>query len=223
VKHVIEHGPVFSTLKVTLDQGETVRAEAGAMISMSPSVDLKAKKSAKGIFGSIKAMVGGESFFASEYTATEPSSEVVFAPSSPGDIIHFSLQGQSIFAQSGAYLAGSPGLELSTKGSVRSMISGEGLFLQKITGTGDVWLNSFGAVYEVALAAGQEYVVDTGNMVAYEESVTYTIKKASKGIFSSLASGEGLVCRFAGPGKVWIQTRSIPALASLIQPYLSSR
>lgn len=222
MKFSIEQGPVFSILRVTLGAGEPIRAEAGAMISMSPTVQLQAKTSGKGLFGALGAMVGGEGLFASEYTGTAEGSEVVFGPGGPGDIVHIPVSGSTIFAQSGAYLAGSTSLQLSTQGSFKAMISGEGLFLQKITGSGDLFLTSYGAVLVKELAAGEEYVVDTGNMVAFEESVTYSLSKAAKGLFSTLASGEGLVCRFRGPGKVWMQTRSLSALAHLLAPFFPS-
>jgi uncharacterized protein (TIGR00266 family) len=99
------------------------------------------------------------------------------------------------------------------------MVSGEGLFLQRISGSGDLWLSSYGAVMIKELSVGEEYVVDTGNMIAFDESVTYSINKAAKGLFSSFASGEGLVCRFRGPGRVWIQTRSLGGLAKLLMPF----
>ncbi len=212
----IENQPVFTSLRVKLGNGETIKAEGGAMISMSPNIELKAKTAGKGIGGIFKAAIGGEGLFMSEYTASNGPGEVVLAPSSPGDIIDLNLSGNTVFAQSGAFLAGEGSVTLSTQGSLKAMISGEGLFLQKLSGTGKVFLNSYGAIILKELAAGEAYVVDTGNMVAFEESVTYKIKKASKGIFSSLASGEGLVCEFSGPGKVWLQTRDLKGFAQLL-------
>lgn len=219
MKFSIEQGPVFSILRVILGAGETIRSEAGAMICMSPTVQLQAKTSGKGLFGALGAMAGGEGLFASEYTGTAEGSEVVFAPGGPGDIVHIPVSGKTIFTQSGAYLAGSTSLQLSTQGSIKAMISGEGLFLQKITGSGELFLTTYGAVLVKDLAAGEEYLVDTGNMVAFEESVAYSLAKAAKGLFSTLASGEGLVCRFRGPGKVWMQTRNLGALAHLLAPF----
>lgn len=218
----IENGPVFTTLRLTFAQGETFKAEAGAMVSMSTTIKLEAKTQAKGIFGNIKAMVGGESLFASLFTA-EGAGEVILAPAGPGDIVRLDLSGQTIYTQSGAYLAGSPTLELGTKGSMKALLSGEGLFLSKISGSGTVFFNSYGSVIVKELAAGEKYVVDTGHMVAFEESVNYTVKKASKGLFSTLASGEGLVAEFTGPGKVWIQTRNLSALAAILQQFLPGK
>ena len=219
----IENRPVFTTLSVSLGAGETVRAEAGAMVSMSGNVALKAKSSGKGLFGTLKAAVGGESLFASEFTAEDGPGQLVLAPPTPGDILHFQMQGQNISAQGGAYLAGTADLELSTEGSLRAMVSGEGLFLQKISGSGDLFLSAYGAVFERDLADGETYVVDTGHMVAFESGVTYTINKASKGLFSTVASGEGLVCRFTGPGKVWIQSRNLSGFAALLSKLLPDK
>lgn len=222
MEYLIERSPVFTTLKVTMKAGETFRAEAGAMISMSPSIELQAKSSGKGLLGTLAAAVGGESLFASVYTA-KADGELVLAPPTPGDIIRIDLSGQTVFAQSGAYLAGSPGLEMATQGSLKAMASGEGLFLSKISGNGVVFLNSYGAVYEKAVKPGENYIVDCGHIVAFEAGVTYKIKAAAKGLFSTMASGEGLVGEYSGTGKIWIQTRNLSALAHAISPYITKQ
>ena len=218
----IEHGPVFTFLRVHLDQGEQFRAEAGGMIAMSPTISLEAKSSGKGVFGALKAAVGGESFFASLYTANDGPGEILIAPGAPGDIVQFDLQGETLLAQGGAYLAGSADLQLSAQGSLKGFISGEGLFLQKISGTGTLFLNSYGSIVEKALEPGEVYIVDSGHIVAFQESVTYEVKKAARGIFSSIASGEGLVSHFRGPGKIWIQTRNMSALADMIGKFIQT-
>jgi len=218
----IEHSPVFTSLKILLKQGEQIRAEAGAMVSMSPGIELQAKSSGKGLFGSIAAVVGGESFFASLFTASTDG-ELVLAPGVIGDILKIDLNNSTVLAQSGAYLAGHTSLELSTQGSLRAMISGEGLFLSKISGTGALFLNSYGAVYDKELKAGESYIVDSGHIVAFESGVTFKLKKAAKGLFSTLASGEGLVCEFSGPGKIWIQTRNLQAFASVLSRFLPKK
>jgi uncharacterized protein (TIGR00266 family) len=222
MKTQIENRPVFTTLTVTLDSGESFRAEGGAMVSMSTTVELQSKSTSKGLGGLLKSAVGGEGIFSSEFTASGGSGEVVLAPPTPGDIIEFNLRGQTLFAQSGAYLAGTNGLELGTKGSLKSMLSGEGIFLQTISGTGTVWLSCYGSVYERKLAVGESYTVDTGHMLAFEETMSYTVKKAAKGLFSTLASGEGLVARFEGPGTLYIQSRNLSGFAALLSKLLPS-
>jgi uncharacterized protein (TIGR00266 family) len=215
----IEHGPVFTTLRFTLQKDEQIRAEAGAMVSMSPTIELEAKSAGKGLLGTFKAAVGGEALFASLYTAKE-AGELILAPAAMGDIIKLDLNGNMLFAQSGAYLAGTPGLELSTQGSLKAMISGEGLFLQKISGTGMVFLNSYGQILEKQLQSGEKYIVDTGHIVAFESTVQWQIRKAAKTLLSSIGTAEGLACEYTGPGKIWIQTRNLSALARLLHPLL---
>ena len=113
--YTIENRPVFTTLNVQLAAGETLKAEAGAMVSMSSTIELKSKTTGKGLGGMFKAAIGREGLFSSEFTAVSPG-EVVVAPPVPGDIIDLKISGQTIFCQGGAYLAGSTGLELSTQG-----------------------------------------------------------------------------------------------------------
>lgn len=219
----IENGPIFTTLTVALAAGEKFRAESGAMVSMSPSIELTSRTQGKGLGGMFKAAVGGEGIFASEFVASDGPGEVVLAPATPGDVVEFNLSGQTIFAQGGAYLAGDAGLELGTKGSLKAMLSGEGLFLQTISGSGPVYLACYGAVFTRDLAAGESYIVDTGHMLAFESGVDYRIKTASKGLFSSLTSGEGLVAEFKGPGRLWIQSRNLRGFAALLDKLLPSR
>lgn len=215
----IENGPVFSILRVQMVAGEVIRAEAGAMVSMSPTIELKAKPSGKGVWGTLGAMLGGERMFIMEFTAHQ-AGELVLAPAAPGDIVHVPLQGGSILAQAGAYLAGSSNLQLSVQGSFKAWIGGEGLFLSKISGKGDLFLSSYGAIYQKVLASGETYRVDTGHIVAFDSTVRYDVRKASRGLFSTIASGEWMVCEYTGPGRIWIQTRNVKDLAHLLIPYI---
>ena len=216
----IENQPVFTTLTIAMQQGESFKAEAGAMVAMSTTLEMQAKGSGKGFLGSIKAAIGGEAFFAALYTAEHGTGELVLAPTMPGDVIRFDLQG-TIYAQGGAYLAGDPSLDISTQGSFKALIAGEGLFLSKISGNGTVFLNSYGAIIERELSAGETYKVDTGHIVAFQENVTYKLRKAARGLFSTLASGEGLVCEYTGPGKIWIQTRNLNALGAVLSKFVT--
>lgn len=220
MKFTIEHAPVYSSLRVEMEANERLRAEPGAMLSMSPSIVLQTTTSGKGLFGTFKAAVAGESVFASLYEAQGRRGELVLAPASPGDILQMDLRGETILAQRGAYLAGREDLTISAQGSLKAMMSGEGLFLSRISGSGELFLNSFGAIYSRTLVSGESYIVDSGHMVAYTEGMMLSITKAARGLLTSLASGEGLVCTFTGPGTVWIQTRSAKSLASLLLPFI---
>jgi uncharacterized protein (TIGR00266 family) len=223
MKATIDNRPVFTTLTVTLDGDEAFRAEGGAMVSMSPNVQLASKKQGKGIGGLLKAAVSGEGIFASEFRAEGGPGEVVLAPPTPGDILEFNLDGRTIYAQNGSYLAGAADLELGTKGSLKAMISGEGLFLQTISGHGPLYLSCYGSVFSRTLGAGESYVVDTGHLLAFEEGVEYRVKTVSKGLFSTIASGEGLVAEFSGPGTIWIQSRNLSGFAALLSRLLPDK
>ncbi len=220
MEHEILYRPSFSLLKVTLSPGETVSAEAGAMVSMSSAIELET--SAKGgLFGALKrSVLGGESFFVNAFKATRGPGEVTFAPTLPGDITGLELRGQTLYAQSGAYIASSPDVQVDTKwGGAKTFFSREGFFLLKISGAGHVFLSSYGAIHEVQLKAGEKYIVDTGHMVAFDEGVDYAVRRVG-GLKSTLFGGEGLVCELTGPGRIMIQTRNVDSFLSWLIPML---
>jgi uncharacterized protein (TIGR00266 family) len=222
MEHEILYRPSYSLLKIKLKQGESVSAESGAMVSMSSCIEIKTAAKG-GIFSALKrSMLGGESFFINTFTAND-SGEVTFAPTLPGDINALELTGRSLYAQSGAFIASSPQIQVDTKwGGAKTFFSREGLFLLKMTGTGNVFLSSYGAIHEIDLTVGQKYIVDTGHMVAFDEAVEYNVKRVG-GLKSTLFSGEGLVCQLTGPGKIYIQTRSADAFLSWLIPQIPKR
>jgi len=218
MEYDIEHRPSFALLRVTLDRGEAIRSEAGAMVSHSPNVSIETG-STGGVVDSLKrSVLGGESFFQNTFTAEEPG-HVTLAPPLPGDVVGESIDGR-LLVQSGSYLAADTDLSLDTNfGGGRTFFGGEGLFLLELDGQGEVFLSSYGAIQEVALDPGEEYVVDTGHIVAFEGSTDFSVNRVG-GLKSTLFSGEGLVCRFTGPGRVWLQSRSQDALLSWLVPQL---
>ncbi|HET8644652.1 MAG TPA: TIGR00266 family protein [Vicinamibacteria bacterium] len=230
MNHQILYQPSYSLAIVQLQQGEAIMAESGAMVSMSPTIRLEAKVAGGGLFGAIKSAVGGESLFRTTYIADSGPGEVCFAPSTVGDIMPVTLSGSRLFVQPGSYLAGDAGFNISVQGSLRGMLSGEGLFLLTIEGSGLLLLSSFGAIHAKELAAEEEYIVDTGHIVAFDASVQYRLEKATgrsqgmggflKGMVQSAMAGEGFVCRYRGPGRVYIQTRQLGSFATQLIPFL---
>jgi len=222
MEYEVLYRPSYSLLKVELERGEAISAEAGAMVSMSSGIEMETAAKG-GLFGALKrSVMGGESFFVNTFRATEPG-EVTFAPSLPGDIYDLELRGQTVYAQSGAYIASSPEIEVDTKwGGAKTFFSKEGWFLLKISGTGRVFLSSYGAIHEIDLEAGQKYIVDTGHMVAFAESVGYNVRRVG-GLKSTLFSGEGLVCELTGPGKIMIQSRSVDAFLAWLIPQIPKK
>jgi uncharacterized protein (TIGR00266 family) len=226
----IQYQPSYSLAIVTLEHGEKIMAESGAMVSMSPTIQLDAQMAGGGLFGAVKSMVGGESFFRSTLTAERGRGEVTLAPGTMGDIMQIELRGEKLMVQPGSYLAGPADLDVQTVGSLKGMLSGEGLFLLTVQGNGPLLVSSFGAIHALTLDAGEEYIVDTSHIVAFDSSVTYRIEKAVgktqgvggflKGLAKSAMSGEGFVCRYTGPGRVYLQTRAIENFVRTLMPFL---
>lgn len=218
----IKYNPDFAAVRIQFDQpGEQLVTESGAMVARDTGVTMETNM--RGGLGSAlkRKLLGGESLFQNTFTATAPGQTVWVAPAPEGAIEQVDLQpGQEIFMQSGAYLCSTPGIQLDTKfQGAKGFFSGEGLFLLRVHGQGRIWFCTYGAVHAVDI--GQQYpgyVCDTGHMVAFTQGLSYTVNRVG-GMKSLFLSGEGLVCRFQGQGRLWMQTRNPGALASFLHPF----
>jgi uncharacterized protein (TIGR00266 family) len=219
----IRFSPSFAMATVHLDMGESVKSEAGAMLAMSPSIEISTSTQGGMLKGLRRSVLGGESFFMNTFSATGPDAHVIVAPALPGDIITWRLTGNTVYLQSGSYLASPGTIDIDSKwGGAKTFFSKEGLFMLKCQGTGDLIVSSYGAVHAVDLAAGESYTVDTGHMVGWEEGVSYDVKKVGNWK-STMLSGEGLIVELTGPGRVYVQTRSPNSLIDWIIPKLPSQ
>ncbi|MFN2501316.1 MAG: TIGR00266 family protein [Pyrinomonadaceae bacterium] len=220
----IEHQGAFALAVVQLQAEQTIAAEAGAMVSMSANIDLHSEMKG-GVFGALKRAVGGESAFVSTFTARGGPGEVTFAPGAPGDVAGIEMRNQMFMVQSSSYLAGDTSLIVDTKfGGAKSFFGGEGLFVLQVSGAGLLLVSSFGAIRRRTLRPGEQYVIDTGHLVAWEGHMQYNIRKAAKsGYLRSLLSGEGMVAEFTGPGEILIQTRNLAAFAGMLKPFFPSQ
>jgi uncharacterized protein (TIGR00266 family) len=213
MRYELLYQPSFAVARVTLDLGEGVRAESGAMVSMSQTVQISVG-SGGGLGKMLGRLLGGESLFQSTFTATTGPGEVVLAPTTPGDIQAIELAGSSMMVTSGCYLAGDTSLEMETAASARGFFSGEGLFLLRVRGAGTLLVSSFGAIHRVDLQPGQPYIVDTGHLVAFTDGMGFQLRKATRSLVGMVTSGEGIVAEMTGPGTVFIQTRTPQGFAS---------
>jgi uncharacterized protein (TIGR00266 family) len=219
----ISFDPAYAIATIHLDQGESVRAEAGAMMAMTASIEIATSTQGGIMKGLKRSVLGGESFFLNTFTSTEPDSRLVVAPALPGDVIVWPLSGNTVYLQSGSFLASPGTIDIDSKwGGSKTFFSKEGLFMLKCVGTGDLVVSSYGAIQAVDLQPGQSYIVDTGHMVGWEESVTYEVKKAGSWK-STVFGGEGLVVRLTGPGRVYIQTRSPSNFVEWLVPKLPTQ
>ncbi|MFC4598492.1 TIGR00266 family protein [Cohnella hongkongensis] len=225
MKYNLLYQGAFAMLKVELEAGESLKAESGAMVSMSPHIDVKGTADG-GIMAGLGRMLSGETFFFQELSANRGGGEVLLAPSSIGDIQAVELDGSyRLLVQKDGFLAGTSGIQVNTKmqNLSRGLLSGEGFFIIEISGKGTVFLASYGSIHAVNLQPGEERIIDNGHLVAWPDYVHYSIEKASKGWFSSITSGEGLVCRFRGEGVVLIQTRNPSGFGNWIKKFLPGR
>ncbi|TLD05878.1 uncharacterized protein PgNI_08510 [Pyricularia grisea] len=204
----ISHRDSNTILTIQLAMGCPLGAKPGAMIAMSHTITLRGRIK----FSMKKLVAGGEM---ADSTFTGPG-ELLLAPAMLGDITSLRLTGSESWSVGhDGYLASTQGVvkEYKRQGLGKAMFSGEGLWVYKISGKGLLWLTSFGAIIRKDLADGEKYVVDNGHLVAW--NTKYILERvASGGIVSGVASGEGLVCKFTGPGTVFLQTRNAKAFAA---------
>ncbi len=219
MRYEILYQPSFAVAKLLMEPGDSIRAESGAMVSMSPTITMDSKMQG-GLGKAFGRLLGGESMFQTTFTATHGPGELLLAPGAIGDIVALQLQNQGMFVTSGCYLAGDTSLQIETKASVKSFFAGEGLFIMRVSGTGPLLLSTFGALHAVQLAAGQTYVVDTGHIVAFNDSMGYEVHRATQSLWGSFKSGEGYVATFTGPGVVYMQSRSPQSFAPWLGQFM---
>lgn len=215
----------FALLEVHLRPGQTIKAQSDAMVAMDATVDVEGKLEG-GLLGGLGRLFSGESFFFQTLRASRGAGVAHLAPAQPGDLLPIRLDGSTAYIlQKDGFLAASDGVDISTTAQnlTKGLFSGEGFFVLKARGRGMLFAESYGAIHEISLAAGEEIVIDNGHLVAWPENMTYKLEKASSGWISSFTSGEGLVCRFRGPGKVYIQSRNPAAFGAWVRPLLPNR
>ncbi len=214
----IRGGKSFSFLRVILKPRESIITESGAMASQDTAIELRSKLNGGGIFRALLIkFLGKESLFINNFqNISNQDRHIVISQSMPGEIFEANLNGEVLYIQPGAYVASTPGISFSIRwAGISSFLGGEGLFRLKIEGVGKVWYGAYGAVVEKEVVG--EYIVDSGHLLSYPPSINLNVQ-LSGGLFSSFFSGEGLVLRLEGRGKIKLQTRSIGGLAGWLNP-----
>ena len=219
MKTEVKGMPSFGYIDIDLDPGETIYSESGAMTSMSADLDMSAKMNGGFFSAFFKRILGNESFFIGKYSNnTEGTRRLTLTQATPGQIYEMELNGNSFCMQPGAYLASTEGITLGIKwAGFTSFIAREGLFKLVASGNGKFWFGAYGGLVEHQLTG--EFIVDTGHLVAYDPEIKLSLQLAG-GIFSSFFSGEGLVTRLRGSGRVFLQSRSLSGLTDWINPKL---
>jgi len=220
----------FGSAIVVLEPGEKFVSEAGAMYRASPNVDIEVvsrKKEGQGFFGGIaaglRAMMAGETYHLSSYQVGGGTGEVGLAPTHQGEVRKVEVGSETWICSGGSYLGSSGGIDLDTQyqGLVKGMFSKEGLVFVKASGQGELLVNGFGRISEVTIGNG--ITIDNGHLIAFTEGLEYEISKAGGGWISSMMSGEGLVMKFRGQGKILVQSHDPSRLGGVLGPLLPPR
>jgi uncharacterized protein (TIGR00266 family) len=216
MKCEIKYQPAFSTIFVTLEPGEKIIAEAGAMASMDSQVTIKTELSGSFLAALAKKFFGGESLFVNIFSnETKQYLTLVLTQSVVGDIAEIELHGKDIYFQPGAYIASTPGVKLGVRwAGFTSWFAGEGLFKLRLNGKGRVFFGAYGGITKKAIDG--EFIVDNSHLVAYEPGIQMGIK-LSNGLVGSFTSGEGFVNRLSGRGNIYLQSRSIGGLVGFLR------
>ena len=229
MKYEIKYKPSYSMLVVTLDPGEKITAESGAMTYMNPNIEAHTRKREKSLLGSLGlSILGRQSFWVNDYTASGDQGEVAFVSAPIGDIETLEVTpDQGYIIQKSAYIASTESVDLDIKweGFTKGLF-GQGLFMIKAKGNGKLFINTFGAIDKHTLKPGQTMIVDNFHLVAFSSTCNYKVTKFG-GLKETLLGGEGLVTQITGPGDVYIQTKNLREfvewLWTLISPKVRSR
>ena len=210
-KYEIKYQPSYSMLVLYLKRGQMVVAEAGSMTYMTPNIEVRTRRREKSVLGTIGLKIlGGQSLFVNEYWANQGQGEIGLVSAPVGDITKLDLKGdKGYIIQKSAYIASSPNISLDVQwqGFTKGLF-GQGLFMIKTTGQGELFINTFGAIDKHTLAPGETKIVDNFHLVAFTDTCQYEVQRFG-GWKETLLSGEGLVTRITGPGEVLIQTKNI--------------
>lgn len=219
-------GNVMPAVEITFDQaGESMTTQSGGMAWMTEGVEMNTSTKG-GIKKGIGRMFSGESFFMASYTAQKPGAQIAFASTVAGEILPVDVSNGGLIAQKGAFLCAEDSVELKvafTKKISSGFFGGEGFILQDISGNGMAFLEVDGNTVIKELGPGEVIKVDTGNVVAFEKTVSYEVETV-KGIKNMFLGGEGLfLTRLVGPGKVILQTQNFAEFTGRIANAMPSQ
>lgn len=217
----------FSSALVKLSNGEQFVSESGAMFRCSSNIEIDVTTSGGGggggLLGGISRMLASENFFFSTYTCQGGDGEVGLAPTLQGEVRVIQCDGsRKLICTGGSYLGSTTGLQIDTKfQGFKGFFSGESISFVEVSGRGELLVNAFGRITEIDVNGA--LTIDTGHVVAFEDSLQYSAGKAGSGWIQSFLSGEGIVLKFAGTGKVYVQSHNPKEFGTTIGAMLPAR
>ena len=223
MRYEIEGG-MFPVVVCYIEKGEKMITEKGAMVWQTPFI--KMETIGGGIGKMFSKALSGESMFQNIYTAESNGQMIAFGSSFPGKILPIEIgPGKEIILQKRAFLASEAGVELSIHFSKKlgaGFFGGEGFIMQKLSGRGMAFAEIDGELMEYQLGAGEQLIVDTGNVAGFDVGVQMEIRQVH-GLKNKFLGGEGFFnTLLTGPGRVWLQTMPISNVASAIRAFIPS-
>ena len=220
-------GTTMPVLEFLLQPNDAIISEAGELSWMSSSINMTTHTQMMGgggLFGVLKRVAGGGSLFMTRYTAQGAPGMVAFATKMPGQILPVGLAaGSDYFIHRHGFVCGTEGVNVSV-GFQQSLgagiFGGDGFLLQKISGSGQAWIELDGEVISYTLAPGETLRVHPGHVGAFQGSVSFQITIV-RGLKNMIFGGDGIfLAALTGPGRVWLQTLPISRLAHQLQQYM---
>ena len=214
-------GGVFPVVVCELEDGEQMRTEKGAMAWMSPNMEMETRGG--GFTKALSRTFSHESMFQNIYTA-RGRGRIAFGSSFPGRILVLDIApGRELIVKKRGFLASEMGVELSVqvnKKASTGIFGGEGFVMGHLSGNGIAFVEINGEVEEYELGAGEQMIIQTGNVAAFESTVTMDVESV-KGLKNKMLGGEGFFnTRLTGPGRIWLQTMPASTVAEAVRPYL---
>lgn len=205
-----------------MDEGESIVVQPGSMQAMTPGFHVEVRLGLqqgekRGVFGGMRSVFGGESFFSAIYKAKRGEQHIMLAPDQMGEIRPVQITADNgLMLAPGAFLATTPelGFKLHYAG-MKGLLATRGLFFLKTDGVGMLFLSSYGGVIEQTLAEGERFVLDNRNIVAFSQTMDFESVVLTKSLKDSFLSGEGFIVRFTGPGNLIYQTRARPSVGMI--------
>ena len=219
-------------LHVSLQRGEVVHAESGAMVTADRSIEIKGKMQGGLLSAVTRKLANGESFFTQHLEAGERPGDVLLAPALPGDINVIEVGPRQYCLNDGAFLASEPtvGLTVRFQGLVKGFLGDTGgFFIMESSGHGQLAIAGFGSVFAMDVTPDSPLTVDNAHVLAWDSALTYSygLPTRNTGFLSrmvnSVTSGEGLILNFSGQGKVYVCSRNPNALATYIASQIAAQ
>lgn len=223
-------GTTLPVLEIGLEANDVIVAAPSRLSWMTPNVQMRTTTNtggSRGLWGAITRAVSGGGLFMTEFSSANGLGAVAFAAKVPGQIVALQVQpGRGYLVHRHGFLCATAGVEL-TAALQRSLgagvFGGEGFVLQRLSGTCQAWAELGGEIVSHELAPGETLLVHPGHVGMFEESVAFDITTI-RGIANALFGGDGLfLVQLTGPGRIWLQTLTMPNLAHALSPYLAHR